>query len=336
MQTRHFTIPIFIPDLACPFTCIFCNQKTISGVQDVPSPDDVKAIIEKHLATIPQNDSEIELGFFGGSFTGLPLQMQKNYLLQVKHYLEMGIIKGIRLSTRPDFITEEILDMLKMHGVNTIELGAQSFDDEVLKASGRGHSAQQIIEASEMIIRRGFRLGLQMMTGLPGDTLEKTIHTAQSIVTCGASETRIYPVLVIKDTSLEVLYNKGKYEPLTLKEAVFRCAEVFRIFEKNNIIILRMGLHPSEGLIEKTSLIAGPFHVSFKELVLSELWKQEFQGITENNKSEKISITIAADQVKHAIGYESTNRRMLEKIFKHVDFIGSSELKQREFHADYY
>jgi histone acetyltransferase (RNA polymerase elongator complex component) len=335
MKTRHFTIPIFVPDLACPFTCIFCNQKKISGVQDVPEPVDVKTIIEKHLQTIPKNGSEIELGFFGGSFTGLPLQIQENYLKQVAPYLEQRVIKGIRLSTRPDFINKEILALLKSFGVSTIELGAQSFDDEVLKASGRGHTSKQIVKASEMIVSSGFRLGLQMMTGLPGDSLDKTINTAERIVKSGATETRIYPVLVIKETALELMYSQGKYSPLSLEEAVFRCAEVFRIFEKSNITILRMGLHPSEGLIDKTSLIAGPFHVSFKELVLTELWRQELERYTETNISEKIAITVAENQIKHAIGYNSSNRKMLEKKHKRVDFIGSSELNGRNFYADH-
>lgn len=336
MKTRHFTIPVFVPDLACPFTCIFCNQKKISGVQDVPGPECVKPIIDRHLQTIPLNGSEIELGFFGGSFTGIPLQMQEDYLKQATSYLEKGIIKGIRLSTRPDFINVKILDLLKSYGVSTIELGAQSFDDTVLKHSGRGHTSKQIIEASEMIVDSGFQLGLQMMTGLPGDTREKTIYTAESIVKYGASETRIYPVLVIKDTALETLYLTGKYKPLSLEEAVFLSAEAFRIFEKNNITILRMGLHPSEGLIGKTSLVAGPFHVSFKELVLSELWKQELERFTKDVASENIQITVAADQLKHAVGYSSANRKMLEHFYKHVDFIGSAELNGRTFYADPY
>lgn len=335
MKTRHFTIPIFVPDLACPFTCIFCNQKKISGIQDIPAPADVKIIIDRHLQTIPKNGSVIELGFFGGSFTGLPLQIQGNYLKQVAPYLEQGVIKGIRLSTRPDFIKEDVLKLLKEYGVTTIELGAQSFDDEVLKASGRGHTSRQIVEASEMIVNSGFRLGLQMMTGLPGDSLDKTINTAESIVKCGAVETRIYPVLVIKDTALELMYNQGKYTPLLLEETVYRCAEAFRIFEKNSITILRMGLHPSEGLIDKTSLIAGPFHVSFKELVLTELWRQELERYAEINVSERIVIMVAEDQLKHAIGYNSSNRKMLEKKYKWVDFIGSSELNGRNFYADH-
>lgn len=335
MKSRHFTIPVFIPDLACPFACVFCNQKKISGVQSVPEPKDVKGIIERHLQTIPEKGSEIELGFFGGSFTGLPLRIQENYLKEVASYLKKGIIKGIRLSTRPDFITIGILNMLKSYGVSTIEIGAQSFDEEVLRKSGRGHSTSQIIGASEMIINSGFRLGLQMMIGLPGDTLEKTIHAAESVVKCGASETRIYPVLVIQDTVLEKLYRRGKYEPLSLEEAVFRCAKVFKIFEKTDITILRMGLHPSEGLIDKTSLVAGPFHVSFKELVLSELWKQEFKRITEEVVSENILITVPEDQLKHAIGYNSSNRNMLAKRYKKIDFIGCPELNGRNFYADH-
>ncbi len=177
-KIRHYTIPIFIPMEACPFQCIFCDQKRISGRTIVPSSEDVINIINQHLSTLSEKNADIEIGFFGGTFTGLPKEKQRAYFDAVLPFIENRRIQGIRLSTRPDFISGKILDLLREYPVRTIELGAQSMDDEVLRTSGRGHTSMDIEIASRMILDAGFSLGLQMMIGLPGDTEEKSITTA--------------------------------------------------------------------------------------------------------------------------------------------------------------
>jgi histone acetyltransferase (RNA polymerase elongator complex component) len=337
MQIRHFTIPIFIPQLACPNDCVYCNQRSISGFLKEPSYEEILEIINKHLATIPTENSHVEIGFFGGSFTGLPKNDQENYLKIVQPFLESGVIHGIRLSTRPDYIDEDILELLKKYHVTTIELGAQSMDDEVLKLSGRGHTAEQVIAASHLIKQKGFSLGLQMMLGLPGDTLEKSIATAKAIVALGADNTRIYPTLVITETELEKLYNEGSYSPLSLDTAVNWTKEVYKIFEKGNVKILRIGLHPSEGLISGKNLVAGPFHVSFGERVMTALWKDALLSLLENSSSEgnNIMISVSSKQINNAIGHETSNKRMLEQKFKKVKFIIDPVLEGRNFHVDY-
>ena len=229
MQKKYFTIPIFIPQLACPFQCIYCNQRSISGTLTEPTEQEILKIIELHLSTIPLLNSHIEVGIFGGSFTCLPENDQEKYLKIIQPFFESGVIQGIRLSTRPDYITENILNALKKYNVTTIELGAQSLDDEVLKLSGRGHKAKDIINASKLIKQNGFSLGLQMMLGLPGDTLEKSTRTAKAIVSLKADNTRIYPTLVIKNTVLEKLYRENNYTPLSLMEAVEWTKEVYKI-----------------------------------------------------------------------------------------------------------
>ncbi len=203
MKQRHYNIPIFIPELACPFQCIYCNQQKISGRLKIPTEKEILKSIEDHLATIPTENSEVELAFFGGNFTGIDKSEQMRLLKLVKPYLGNGRISGIRLSTRPDYINDEILEMLKGFGVTTIELGAQSLDDKVLRLSKRGHTAKDTERAANMVLKAGFSLGLQMMIGLPGDTLESAIYTANRIVGLGADNTRIYPTLVIRDTVME-------------------------------------------------------------------------------------------------------------------------------------
>jgi len=334
MRVRHFTIPVFIPEEACPNRCVFCNQHRIAGAECAPSVDEVIAKINEHLLTIPDGH-EVEIGFFGGNFTGIPVEEQKAYLDSVQPYFESGRITGIRISTRPDYISREILLMLKLYHVTTIELGAQSLDEEVLKLAGRGHSALQVHDAAKMIKELGFNLGLQMMIGLPGDTAEKSIYTAQEIIRLGAECTRIYPTLVIKDTELEQLFLDGKYQPLSQEEAISRVADIVPLFITAEVKILRISLHPSEGLLDNTSLVAGPFHVAFGELVFSEIWRRILSSMVfENGKRNLLTLTIPNGMRNAAIGHKAINKAMLLESFRKVVFEESAELKGFEYHAN--
>jgi len=335
MKKKHFTIPVFIPMQACPFHCIFCDQEKISGHVEIPGTGDIAKIIEKNLSTIPFQNSLVEVGFFGGTFTGIPSEMQQDYLEAVQPFIKKKQISGIRLSTRPDYIDDARLTLLGKYHVHTIELGAQSMDDEVLKKSGRGHSARDIVIASGKIRKHGFRLGLQMMVGLPGDTAEKSIATAKKFVELKARDVRIYPALVIRGTALEKLYRLEKFKPLDLEEAVETVATIFNLFEDKGVNIIRTGLHPSDGLISGEDLIAGPFHVSFKELVLTRLWERELANILLKDGKDKIEIFIPPGQVNYAVGYQSKNKNKLLEKFKTVRFKTDHSLTGREYYVDF-
>ena len=330
MKKKHFNIPVFIPELACPFQCIYCNQQKISGQIKIPDGDEIISTIEKYLGTMQTPDAIIELAFFGGNFTGINQQEQINYLELVQPYIKQGKITGIRLSTRPDYITLEILQILKKYHVTTIELGAQSMDDDVLKMSKRGHSAKDTEKASQLILDAGFKLGLQMMIGLPGDTLEKAIYTAHRIVKLGADNTRIYPTLVIKGTTFENMYKAGSYEPLSLDTAVLWSKELLKIFELGEVDIIKLGLHPSEGLLSGHELIAGPFHQSFRELVLTEIWGEILEPLL-HKKGQKIEVLVPPDQFNYAIGYGAKNKKLLLNKFQEVVFKPSINLRGRDY-----
>ncbi|MBC8320599.1 MAG: radical SAM protein [Bacteroidetes bacterium] len=328
---KHYTIPIFIPELACPFQCVFCNQVKISGQQNIPQQDEIINTIESYLATFKIAEKVVELGFFGGSFTGLPIEEQRRYLKIVESYIISGEIQGIRLSTRPDYINAEILNMLSEHHVTTIELGAQSFDDDVLKQSRRGHNAEQIEHASAAILKNGFNLGLQMMIGLPGDTLEKSIFTAKKIISSESQCARIYPAVVIKDTLMHQWYNMGKYKPLSLEIAVEWTKQILPLFETAGVKVIRVGLHPSEGLVSGEELVDGPFHPSFKELVITEIWKDLLAPLLNNDINGNIEICVPQNELKYAIGYSSSNKKMLLKKFNSVKFVADASVPNRSF-----
>lgn len=333
---KHYNIPIFIPELACHYKCIYCNQRKISGMMEIPSSGDIINTIDRYLTTIDYNANDVEIGFFGGSFTGLSFDKQKELLVLTKPYIDNQKVQSIRLSTRPDYINEKNLELLLKYNVKTIELGAQSMDDEVLKYSGRGHTAESVRQASKLIKAFGFNLGLQMMIGLPIDTHQKTIATAKEIINLGADNTRIYPTLVIKNTPLEDLYNKGEYKPLDMGEAVSNVKDLVLLFEAANVNIVRIGLHPSEGLLNGNDLIAGPFHPSFKELVMTEVWKDMFKELYNvNNTDKSLTVFVPAKAFNYAIGYFGSNRKQLQKYYKKVNFKIDELLKGSKFYVDY-
>lgn len=325
---KHYNIPIFIPELACPNRCIYCNQRHISGQLQVVKPEEIKQIIEQHLATFIR-PSEVELAFFGGSFTGIDEKDMLTYLQIVQPYIEQGEIKSIRISTRPDYINEKILDILQQYNVKDIELGAQSLNEEVLAFAKRGHTVRDVENASQLIKSYGFSLGLQMMIGLPLDSVEKSKETAKKILKLGAESTRIYPTLVINNTDLADLYRQNKYKALSLDEAVDWTTEIYKIFSQSSIKILRIGLHPSEALINGTELLAGPFHVSFKELVLTKIWQEIFEKLPINTKT----ILVNPREINYAIGYNSKNKQLLQKKFPYLKFISDSNVELGTFIA---
>ena len=272
----HSIIPIFLPELGCPKQCVFCNQRHISGQHSVPDADEVKNNIEQHLSTLKGRDIITELAFFGGSFTALDSTLQTQFLEIAQPYLQNKSISNIRISTRPDAITDENLKLLRQYGVSIIELGVQSLDDEVLRLSGRGYSASVVYEAADKIVAHGFALGMQMMIGLPGSTHEKDLFTAKEIIRCGAKGTRIYPLLVFRDTDLEQLYINNEYTPLSVDEAVEQSADLLELFLDADVQVYKIGLHPSE-FLDNGTLLAGPWIPAFRQHVQARVWQRKFK-----------------------------------------------------------
>ena len=331
-KKKHCNIPIFIPELACPHQCVFCNQEKISNTFSVPTPSQIGEIIDSYLETIPKG-AEINIAFFGGSFTGIPQNEMISYLKVANKYVENGKVQGIRISTKPDYISESILDILEKYGVTAIELGAQSTNDKVLVKSGRGHKFDAIENAAQLINKRNFELGLQMMLGLPFDTLELSLQTAKDIVRLKADTTRIYPTLVVQGTVLEKMYERGDYKVLSMEEAVQWSKEVLKIFNEAGVKVLRVGLHPSEELEPGKSLVAGPIHPSFKEMVLSALWSDILEEKLLNKG--KSTVLVAQNQLNYAIGYKAENRNSLQTNGYEVKFAVDKTLKDFELDVRY-
>ena len=316
---KHYNIPIFLPELACPYRCVYCNQFSITGLNDIVKAEDVKTIIDSHLSSFKEENRFVEVAFFGGNFTGLPVGMQNDYLEAVQPYLDKGLIHGIRCSTRPDYITLQRVQEIKKLGMRNIELGAQSTNDEILKQCKRGHTYNDIVEASQTILSEGITLGLQIMIGLPSSSEEHDLQTARDIVNLGAKETRIYPCIVVKDTELATMYQSGEYQALSIEEAVRRSSKLYTYFIENQVKVLRIGLHASDEL-DSEAYVAGPYHKNFAEMVFSNIWKEKLtqtltQTPTLTPTRKKIIINVPESQINHAIGWKGENKKLLSERF---------------------
>lgn len=283
----------------------------------------MRFIIDSHLSTL-YPDSYVEIGFYGGSFTGIEKEQQIQFLKTAYEYIEKGRVREIRLSTRPDYISEEILEPLKRYGVRTVELGAQSLDSDVLSKSCRGHSVEDVIRSSRLIKEFGFALGIQTMIGLPGDDKEKDLSTAGKVVQIGPEIVRIYPTLVIRGTYLEKMFAEGLFRPLSMDEAVQICAELQEIYEGNNIHVIRIGLQPTDSINEKSDVIAGPFHPAFRQLTDSKraLNSMERQIEIKQLKNEKkILVYTHEKNLSNVIGQKKSNILFLREKYHFENII---------------
>lgn len=274
----HAIIPIFIPHKGCLNDCVFCNQKAITARSADVSPQDVKNIIESYLPTLQGRQLQtIEVAFFGGSFTGIPIEEQSAFLKIAKAYKEKGLIDKIHMSTRPDYINEEILDNLKAHDADVIELGVQSFDADVLAAANRGHTPADIYRACRLIKDYGFTLGIQLMIGLPADSLQKCIFSARETVAMHPAIARLYPTIVLNDTQLYEMYQAGTYAPLTTEQAVHTTKAMYQILDGAGIKIIRVGLKSTDLIREGGEIQGHTYHPAFRQLVEGEIAKEQLE-----------------------------------------------------------
>lgn len=307
-------IPIFVPHQGCPHDCIFCNQTRITGLSTDMTGQKARIIVEEALKTI-DDDAMVEIAFFGGSFTAIDPVFQEDLLSLAKEYKDRGLVRDIRLSTRPDCIDAEKLDRLKKYGVTIIELGVQSMDEEVLEKSIRGHKKDVVYESSKLIKDYGFTLGLQMMLGLPGDSKEKCIYTAKEFIKIGPSFVRIYPTLVIRETGLEIEYKAGTYKPFSIKEAIDITKKLMVLYWINNVGVIRVGLQATEDIQNGVDVIAGPNHPAFRELAKAEMIKDYLISIIPE-EFRTICIETANINISFVVGNKRSNRIFINEKYK--------------------
>ena len=328
---KHFIIPVFIPHNGCPNICVFCNQSAITGVRR-PSPmvpEDLISHVQTYLG-YRKKRINTEIAFFGGNFLGLEREQVASLLAAANQFVSAGLVDGIRFSTRPDTIDPARLDPIRTFPVTTVELGVQSMDDTVLARSNRGHTSHDTERAFSLLKQSGLKTGLQMMVGLPGDDGKSAIYTAKKLADLNPDYIRIYPTIVLSGSLLAKWYKNGDYTPLGLEDSVALVKDIYYIFNKKNVRVIRMGLQASKDLDQGTEVIAGPYHPAFGHLVLSSVFldmaKHELKKRTDI--SDHAVIKVHPRNISRMNGLNKKNIHILKKEFnlESIDIIGDKNI----------
>ena len=325
---KHINVALFVPDEGCPHRCSFCNQKTISGKTKRLRTEDIDSAVKTALESADCNKGEI--AFFGGSFTAIDKDYMISLLERAKMYIDKGLFAGVRISTRPDCISEEILNILKHYGVTSIELGCQSMSDEVLRLNNRGHLAKDVVYSAGMIKSYGFEFGVQMMTGLYGDDNETAIETAKKLIALSPDTARIYPTVVLENTELERLYKSGEYTPQSVDEAAELCSELLMMFHENGIRVIRVGLH-SGGNVEE-GYVAGAYHPAFREICESRIYLRKVLSEIKRQGTPKgdLTVTVGSSFVSMMSGQKKFNSEKLREMGYNLKIKQDKNMKKYE------
>lgn len=310
---KQTNISVFVPHYGCPNRCSFCDQRQISGVKQPPSPKEVKDLLSEQQPHLAATDTAAEIAFFGGSFTAV----DRGYMISLLETAAEFVSRfprqynGIRCSTRPDCIDEEIIGILKKYGTTAVELGAQSMNDEVLLKNRRGHTAADVEKASRLIKSAGISLGLQMMTGLYGDKPEYCIETAERFIALNCDTVRIYPTVILEGTELGELYKKGVFESFGFSETVDLCAELLTMFNTAKIPVIRLGLHASREVEQQK--LGGVYHPALREIVESRIFYREMLAQMENFGKGDFTVYTDSANISKVIGQKKENKQRLSE-----------------------
>jgi len=330
MTPRRRIIPLFVPHLGCPHRCVFCDQRRIAGETQPMTAARAAAMIREGLAK--NGGGPAAVAFYGGSFTAIPAAEQEALLGAVAPFLLDGSVESLRLSTRPDAVDEKTVERLRRYGVRTVELGVQSMDDEVLRLSGRGHTAADAVRAAGLLKAAGFELILQMMTGLPGDTEAKSLATAERLIALRPDGVRIYPTVILRGTALETLWRAGAYREHTVENAVSLCARLAERFDAAGIPVVRLGLNPTEAL-SGGEAVGGAYHPALGELVLSRRYLARAEAlISEADRGAEVVFEIPPGEMSAAVGQRRENVRALTARYglKRAKYVEVFDLKRPE------
>jgi len=325
-------IPFFIPHLGCPQRCVFCDQTAITGRSAgvLPSAAEIGATILNYLGTKGAGRGESQVAFYGGSFSGLPEELQEQLLAAVAPFLGGGQVAGIRISTRPDYLDQARVDFLKSRGVTLVELGVQSLDDNVLSRCDRGHSAADSLQAIRLLRESGLRVGVQVMVGLPGETTGRILDGARTLAGLRPEVARLYPALVLRGSRLAMDFAAGLYRPLSLTKAVALCARLREIFLAQGVRVVRMGLQETGSLASE--FLAGPHHPAFGEMVLSWSLHRKLRKLLAGSGPgpRRLAIAAADQSVFRGMGNSCMETLRRKEFLKGVEVFFAAEQARGE------
>jgi histone acetyltransferase (RNA polymerase elongator complex component) len=317
-------IPLFIMNSGCPHRCIFCNQKITAGNYPLQiTKEFFDAEVKSYLAWNKDKSRKVEIAFYGGSFTSIVPAYQEELLSRAYSFIQKGVVNSIRISTRPDYISEDNLPLLKKYNVTTVEIGAQSFVDEVLQFAQRGHDADSIVKAMIILKKHGFRTGLHLMAGLPKDTKEGFTCSVDKTIELNPDTVRIHPVIVFNGTVLAEEFKKGKYKPLELSDAVELCGLAWQKLSTAGIRIIRMGVQLTKEMEKDGAVLAGPIHPAFGNLVLSSIFYDYTIKLLEkfSRDTKELHFSLSERDISNFRGLNNRNISAIKKLYPRANLI---------------
>lgn len=323
-SSSHLVIPVFIMNSGCPHRCTFCNQAITAGNYPPEiTRDYFDQEVNAYLSWNKDKSRKVEIAFYGGNFTGVNPAYQEKLLTWAYAYVEKKIVDSIRISTRPDYISESKLRLLKQYGVHTVEIGAQSFVDAVLHQSQREHRSQDIEKSVDVLKKNGFRTGLHLMVGLPGDTREGFLCSVEKTIELQPDTVRIHPVMVFSETALAEEFKRGIYKPLDLPEAVELCALAWEKLSESGIRIIRMGLQVTPEMKKAGAILAGPVHPAFGSLVLATVFYNHTVKLLESLSRDikEICFQLSPRDISSFRGLNNSNVMAIKKLYPGVNLI---------------
>jgi histone acetyltransferase (RNA polymerase elongator complex component) len=316
-KRKHLIIPVFIPHEGCPYRCAFCNQTKITGVNQKSDETIVRQTIQSYLDVLDSESlpEKREVAFYGGSFTGLPEERQKQLLHAVQPSIKSGEVHSIRVSTHSLLINPRNISLLKNKNVKTVELGIQSTNDKVLQAVGRPCEFKIVKSAVDSIRKEGLGLGLQLMPGLPEDDETIFMNSVKDVIGLNPDFVRIYPTLVIKNTNLYEMYKLGEYLPWALDRMVRLVKDSLLAFQRENIPVIKVGLHSDPSMLE--NLVDGPYHPSFRYLVDSLIARENMIDLIDQLQSipQKLTFKVPSRQVSLYLGHKKDNIQAIQNLY---------------------
>ena len=315
---KPLIIPIFVMNSGCPHRCIFCNQKITAGnYPQKINREYFESEVKSCLGWNRDKSRLVEIAFYGGSFTGIDQAYQENLLFWAQSYLHAGLVNSIRVSTRPDYIDASVLARLKKYGVTTVEIGAQSFVDDVLQFAQRGHNAADTIKAIRLLKEENFQTSLHLMVGLPKDTKDGFVYSLEKTIELKPDMVRIHPVVVFTGTALAAEFKEGNYQPLPLPEAVSLCALAREKLSAAGIRVIRTGLHLTKEMENNGAVLAGPLHPAFGSLVLESIYYDKTRKLLEQIPGEvrEINFKLHNSDVSSFRGPQSNNIAAIKKLY---------------------
>ena len=241
----------------CPGKCVFCPTDVRMPKSYLPDePGAMRALqhefdpyaqVRSRLDTLKalgHPTDKIEMLVLGGTWSSYKRDYQEEFikrmfdainevelqsLPEAQSYNQTAAHRsvGLAIETRPDHVNLEEIAWLRYLGVTKVQLGAQSFDEDILELNKRGHSAAETRRATDLLRAAGFKIVLHWMPNLLGATPESDrADFAKLWDGYCPDELKIYPTQLLENAELYLHWQRGEYRPYATEELVELLADL--------------------------------------------------------------------------------------------------------------